>query len=77
MNLARSTSTGTNDATLPALALRPKDAAKALGVGERALWQWTRDGVIPCVRIGRCKLYPVDLLQAFLAERAKGGPINE
>ncbi|MBX3408126.1 MAG: helix-turn-helix domain-containing protein [Phycisphaeraceae bacterium] len=61
----------------PSLALRPKDAAKALGIGERALWQFTKDGVIPCVKLGRCRLYPVALLQAFLAEQAKGGPINE
>ena len=69
-------------ATQPAetLALRPRDAAKALGISPRHLWQLTHDGHIPCVRIGSGKrqtvLYPVAELQAWLtrqAEGAKGG----
>jgi excisionase family DNA binding protein len=45
------------------LALRPREAAKALGISPRLLWQLTHDGVIPCVRVGggkrRTVLYPV------------------
>ncbi|MBX3404146.1 MAG: helix-turn-helix domain-containing protein [Phycisphaeraceae bacterium] len=57
------------------LAMRPKDAAKALGIGQRKLWELSQPrGPIPCVRIGCCVLYPYALLQAWLAEQAaKGG----
>jgi excisionase family DNA binding protein len=62
------------------LALRPREAAKALGVSARHLWQLTKDGVIPCVRVGsgtrKTVLYPVAELQGWLtreAATAKGG----
>lgn len=62
------------------LALRPRQAARALGISPRLLWQLTHDGVIPCVRIGggkrRTVLYPVAELEAWLrrqAEATKGG----
>lgn len=62
------------------LALRPREAAKALGISPRLLWQLTHDGVIPCVRVGTGKrksvLYPTSHLQAWLkseAEAAIGG----
>jgi excisionase family DNA binding protein len=62
------------------LALRPREAAKALGISPRLLWQLTKDGHIPCVRVGsgkrRTVLYPVADLQAWLsrhAAQAKGG----
>lgn len=61
--------------TVPApLALRPRDAAKALGIGQRKLWELSHPrGPIPCVRVGVCVLYPVAQLQAWLAgEAAKG-----
>lgn len=68
----------TNDVHSP-LALRPRDAAKALGISPRHLWQLTKDGRIPCVRVGagkrRTVLYPVAELQAWLAQQtspAKG-----
>jgi hypothetical protein len=54
------------------LALRPKEAAKALGIGQRKLWELTAPrGPIPCVRVGCCVLYPYHLLQAWLAEQAE------
>lgn len=56
------------------LALRPREAAKALGISPRLLWQLTHDGEIPCVRVGsgkrRTVLYPVGELQAWLSRRA-------
>lgn len=62
------------------LALRPREAAKALGISPRLLWQLTKDGQIPCVRVGsgkrRTVLYPLAELQAWLARGAvktKGG----
>jgi hypothetical protein len=57
------------------LALRPPEAAKALGISARTLWELTAPrGPIPCVRIGNGKrktvLYAVDQLQAWLREQA-------
>ncbi len=59
--------------TVPRLALRPREAARALGIGQRLLWSKTNSGEIPCVRIGRTVVYPVDLLRDWLAAQAKGG----
>ena len=36
----------------PRLALRPKEAAEALGVGERTLRGWMRDEGLPFARVG-------------------------
>jgi excisionase family DNA binding protein len=55
------------------LALRAKDAARALGIGERQLWSLTKAGKIPCVRIGRSVVYHVASLDEWLRRRAKGG----
>jgi excisionase family DNA binding protein len=56
------------------LALRPREAAKALGISPRHLWQLTKDGQIPCVRVGsgtrKTVLYPVAELQAWLTRQA-------
>lgn len=55
------------------LALRPRDAARLLGVSPRTLWGWTRDGLVPCVRVGtgkrRAVLYPLAELQAWLTQQ--------
>jgi excisionase family DNA binding protein len=61
------------------LALRPREAAKALGISARHLYQLTKDGQIPCVRVGsgtrKTVLYPLADLQAWLTRQAqaKGG----
>jgi hypothetical protein len=59
------------------LAMRPYNAAKALGISPRLLWQLTKDGAVPCVRVGSGKrktiLYPVAELQAWLAQQAQAG----
>ncbi len=55
-----------------ALALRPREAAKALGISERMLWSLTAPrGTIPAVRIGTCVLYPVAGLQAWLDRQSQ------
>lgn len=61
-----------SDASLR-LALRPKEAARALGIGERLLWSMTNQGVIPHLKIGKATLYPVDVLRDWLARQSKGG----
>lgn len=58
----------------PVLALRPREAARSLGIGERLLWAWTNEGLIPHLRIGKAVVYPVDALRQWLSEQAaKGG----
>jgi len=71
--------------SVESLALRPRDAATALGISPRTLWGLTAPrGPIPCLRIGHGKrqsvLYPVAELQAWLsrqAEAEKGGGRDE
>ncbi len=65
-----------DDIAPPRLALRPKAAARALGIGERKLWEITADqsSGIPHVRFGKAVVYPIDELRRWLAEQAaKGG----
>lgn len=58
-------------AEAPCLALRPREAAKALGVSERTLWTWTREGTIPHLKRGQTVLYPTDALRRWLDEQAQ------
>ncbi len=51
------------------LSLRPAEAARAIGISERLLWQWTREQWVPHVRIGNVVLYPVEQLSRWLNER--------
>lgn len=64
---------------IPALALRPREAALALGISPRLLWQLTKDGHIPHKRIGHGKrktiLYSVAELRAWL--RSGSAPADE
>lgn len=55
----------------PRLALRPAEAAKALGIGERLLWELTNTGEIPHTRLGRAVIYPTDALREWLKARAE------
>lgn len=55
------------------LALRPKEAAKALGIGERKLWAMTNSGELPHARIGRAVVYPVRELQEWLSDQTGKG----
>jgi excisionase family DNA binding protein len=57
----------------PCLAMRPREAAKALGISERLLWEWTNRGEVPHIRIGKAILYPVDVLRRWLEEQAATG----
>jgi len=69
---ARNVEQGT-DRDIPRLGLRPKEAARAIGIGERLLWEKTNCGEIPHLRIGKAIVYPVDSLREYLARKAKGG----
>ena len=63
----------TADEGLPRLALDARQAARCLSIGTTALWQLTVAGKIPCVRVGRKVLYPVDALREWLRARTEGG----
>lgn len=58
--------------TAEVLALRPRDAARALGISERCLWSLTQRGEVPHVKIGgRLVLYPRAALADWLDRAAK------
>ncbi len=63
------------------LALRPREAAKALSISPRLLWQLSKDGIIPCARVGTGKrktvLYSVVDLQTWLIRQANIVPPSE
>lgn len=61
----------TDEASLLAgrLALRPREAARALGIGERTLRQILPE--IPHVHVGSAVVIPVDLLREWLTRRAR------
>jgi hypothetical protein len=61
--------------SVDSLALRPREAAAALGISARTLWGLTAPrGPIPCLRIGHGKrqtvLYPVADLRAWLCRES-------
>jgi len=62
------------DPPTPCLAMRLREAAAALGVSERTLWDWTQRGDVPHVRRNKTILYPVDALRRWLDEQAKAKP---
>lgn len=57
------------------LALRPIEAARALGISLRYLSQLRQDGKIPAITLGGGKrpviLYPVNALQAWLSREVQ------
>jgi len=65
---------GVDNAQQP-LAVRPREAAQLLSISPRFLWQLTKDGGIPHVKVGGGKrhtvLYAVADLQKWLSDRSK------
>jgi hypothetical protein len=56
------------------LLLNAKEAAKALRISTRLLWDLTRPrGPIPCIRLGSRVLYPVAGLSEFITRAKEGG----
>lgn len=66
----------TKEAVRP-LALRSREAAKALGISERTLARLKAGGELPFVRVGAVILFAVNDLQSWLAGRreVEGGAI--
>ena len=61
--------------------LRYREAAKVLGISPRTLWLWTKNGLVPHVRVGlgrrKIILYPLDELRSWLARQAKAAQSEE
>ena len=58
------------------LALRTREAAATLGVSVKTLERLTKSGELDSVSIGRCRVYEIETLKAYLQSRrqsAKGG----
>ena len=59
------------------LSLRPREAAKALGISPRTLWTLTKAGKIPALQLGdgprKVYLYPTEALKAWLNDSSKVG----
>jgi excisionase family DNA binding protein len=51
------------------LALRPKEAAEALGIGERTLRSWMRDEELPFFRLNGVVLIQRSTLEKWMEER--------
>jgi len=49
------------------------EVARILSISERSLWQLTRDGVLPCVRIGRSVRYTARSLEEWIRSREASG----
>jgi excisionase family DNA binding protein len=66
---------------VPRLLLKSREAADALGIGERTLWELTARGEIPVIRIpGRGKRarslrYDVDDLRAWIDRQKAAGRV--
>ena len=50
------------------LLLKPTDAAKALAISPRKLWELTNRKLVPHVRIGRSVRYDLADLRTWIAE---------
>ncbi|MBW3597508.1 MAG: helix-turn-helix domain-containing protein [Planctomycetes bacterium] len=55
------------------LLLTPPEAAKALAVSPRKLWQLTADKKIPSLKLGRLVRYPLADLTAWIDSQKSGG----
>lgn len=58
------------------LAMRPKAAARAIGISERTLWTMTQRGEIPHARIGQCVIYPTAPVLRWLEEITANPPVK-
>src|SRR6516165_8795388 len=67
---------------MPPILLKPAEAARALRIGERTLWEKTQNGEIPAVNVGQGKerqslrYLPEDLLTWARARRISSAEHN-
>lgn len=60
----------TDPAPIVPLAYGLNRAAKALDLSARNLWQLSKEGRIPFVRVGNRLLFPADMLRDWLRQQA-------
>ena len=53
----------------PRLLLTPRDAAAAMGISEKHLWNLTKAGAIKSIRLGRSVRYSVAALEESIARQ--------
>jgi excisionase family DNA binding protein len=53
----------------PTLAVRSSEAARILGISKRTFAELVKDGEVPFARLRGVKVYPVESLARWLAER--------
>jgi len=58
----------TNEQTIEPMLLTPRQAARALNISERTLWQRTKDGVIPAIKLGHLVRYSPDDLRHWIRQ---------
>lgn len=58
----------------PTLALKPRDAAAAIGISERLLWERTKAGEVPHKRIASRIVYPVEALRQYIEQLTTANP---
>jgi excisionase family DNA binding protein len=67
-----------DDVVAPTVSLRllltPAEAARALSISPRTLWQRTRDQQIQAIRIGRSVRYLVADLESYIAKLREAPP---
>jgi len=61
---------------VPRLLVSPREAAKALAVCEKTLWNLTKRGEIPCLRIGRSVRYSLPALEAWVKDHSEKNCAN-
>ena len=61
--------------TLTPLLLTARQAADALAISPRKLWQLTKDREVPHVRLGRSVRYPAEDLRQWIARNQTGGDV--
>jgi hypothetical protein len=66
-----------NTSPIPRVTLRQAEAAKSLGISERALCALTRKEGVPHIAIGRMRLYPVEQLRQWAADRSVRADVAE
>jgi excisionase family DNA binding protein len=62
---------GSTQETIPVLALTPRQAARALNVCEKTLYNLTRAGEIPVLRVGRLVRYDPEDLRRWIRSRTE------
>lgn len=67
MEAAITTESTTHRQPVPRLALSVPEAAAALGLSPRSVWQLIADGALPVRRVGKRVLVPTAELAAFIA----------